>query len=124
MSSSAGTAAGSLSSPPTCGSGDAGGGPVVEEDCGPFEEDELPCAGSGSTDADSTGALTRTVLSLSVGTSAGGGKGGGKAVASGCGFLSGLRTQSSLYVCARCLPRQAGQELPGLIFSLQSPINE
>ena len=96
MSSSAGTAVGSLSSPPTCGSGDAGGGPEAEEDCGPLEEDELPGAESGSTDADSTGPLTRTVLSLSVGASAGGGNGGGKTVPSDCGFLSGLRAQSSL----------------------------
>ena len=98
MSSSAGTAVGSSSFPPTCGSGDAGGGPEeAEEDNGPFEAEEAPPgAGSGPADSDSTGTLTRTVSSLSLGAIAGGGRGGGKAVPPGSFFLSGFRTQSSL----------------------------
>ena len=95
--SSVGTVVGTLSSPPTCGSGDAGGGPEeTEEDGGPFEADALPGAGGGSTDASFTGPLTRAVSPSSAGASAGGGKGGGKTVPSDCGFLSGLRAQSSL----------------------------
>ena len=98
MSSSAGTAVGSSSFPPTCGSGDAGGGPEeAEEDNGPFEAEEAPPgAGSGPADSDSTGTLTRTVSSLSLGASAGGGKGDCEAVLSGPFFLSGFRAQSSL----------------------------
>ena len=94
--SSAGKAVGTLSSPPTCGSGDAGGGPEeAEEDGGPLEEDALPGATSGSADSEFTGTLTRPVSSLSVGATAGGGKGGGRVAPSGCGFLYGLRAQSS-----------------------------